>query len=629
MTLQNRKSVSELEFENEIQNNDLVIIFQLRTVPQSEEELLVTPFSLGIIRKNPSGNSFNVYYGNTFEKDFMSSVFCIGNLTTLKREYIIFSKLPDVLLLDYILNPKEAKSQYEPPQSQKFMALCNNKYNDTQYKALSGVFSTSEGLYLIQGPPGTGKTTLILGIISGFISCSNNFKPKIMVCAPSNGAVDEIASRAHKNGLFDEDGGILSDISLLRIGQKKFKNELGVSESKDTKNIPHSVKDISLNYLVENRLELDGHIDPSRAITETIIEISKINKEINIILMKGQSQRQLSDKQKEINYLEIQLKELKDELKNYHELRSKIRKEFIDEANIIFCTTSTAGSIDILKTPRKYDYLIIDEACQTVELNSLIPFILNTSTVVLIGDPKQLPATVFSDDSKNNNYNRSLFERFVDCGVKPIMLNLQYRMTSEICNYPSSRFYDKKLKSHRSVDRRKIPADIPIGLLFINLKHSQEEKDSNEFSYYNSLEAKFIVNMLIGPNGNSIGIITPYKKQVDKIKELLNKKFRNDWKQRIEVNSVDGFQGREKDCIIISLVRSNNHEANIGFLKDVRRMNVALTRAKFGLSIVGNSRTLESNKDWSDFLDYCAFNNKYVDEDFGNNFHQIRRNRPR
>ncbi|CAG9316358.1 unnamed protein product [Blepharisma stoltei] len=410
---------------------------------------------------------------------------------------------------------------------------------------------------------------------------------------------------------------------MLRIGQKRLKNELGIVENVNTKEIPVSVKEISLNYLIEVAMEEEGLRDPTDEIKKLRIKLDRLSGERDQMTKKGNKNvEQYENLNRNIKLLLDELNQLYDEKNIYIERQKSLKKEYIDESDIIFCTASTAGSLDILAaftaddngiSIRKFDYLIIDEACQSIELSILIPFLYDTSTAILFGDPKQLPATTFADASKTNLYNRSLFERMEDCKLEPLMLKTQYRMISELCEYPAMYFYDHKLKSDPSVDRRQMPPGIKNpGLWFFNLVNSTEIQASDGHSFYNECEANYIVYELLGERGSSIGIVTPYRAQAEYIKKLLGKRFGGSWRKRIEVDSVDGYQGREKDYIILSLVRSEN----IGFLSDRRRMNVAITRARFALSIVGNARCLRKNDDWDDFIDYCNDKRKLITIDY-------------
>ncbi|CAG9329050.1 unnamed protein product [Blepharisma stoltei] len=200
------------------------------------------------------------------------------------------------------------------------------------------------------------------------------------------------------------------------------------------------------------------------------------------------------------------------------------------------------------------------------------------------------------------------------CNIRPLVLSVQYRMTKEISDFISETFYKNQIQCSQSVMLRKTPDWIyPTGTLFFNLETSEETKAEDSLSYYNESEADFVYRLysLLGNricNRNArIGIISPYKGQVQYIKDLLYENFGSSWKKNCEISSVDGFQGREVDLVILSAVRSES----IGFLRDERRMNVAISRAKYGIYAVGNEACLSSNPKWKSFIEYCKKSNKY------------------
>ena len=220
----------------------------------------------------------------------------------------------------------------------------------------------------------------------------------------------------------------------------------------------------------------------------------------------------------------------------------------------------------------------------------------------------QLPATTFSKEASDLGLSRSLFERLQKCGTEVSLLTVQYRMVKQIRIFPSMKFYAGKLTDDSTIEFRKQPAWIPrdIPLFFFDLTYTKESRNVKETSICNRLEASFIVELYANftkYHGRklNIGVITPYKKQVEIISTNLGKRFGSEYQIDVEVNTIDGFQGREKDVIIFSCVRSGD---TIGFLSDYRRMNVALTRAKFALWIVGRSETLQLNSDWNALINY-------------------------
>jgi predicted DNA helicase len=278
-------------------------------------------------------------------------------------------------------------------------------------------------------------------------------------------------------------------------------------------------------------------------------------------------------------------------------LEAQAVQHILDTADIL-CATTT-GLDDELLGDRRFDLVVIDEACQSTEPGCWLA-LLRAERVVLAGDHKQLPPTVLSDEAARGGYGASLFERLTEQDASLVRrLDVQYRMHQAIMDFSSLEFYDADLLAHESV-RAHLLADLPeiqrsalteAPLLFVDTAGAgyDEEPEPDGESRRNPREAQWIAaqaRLLVehGLAPSQIGIITPYAAQARLLRELLPG---DAW----EVDTVDGFQGREKEAILISLVRSNDrHE--VGFLSDVRRMNVAMTRARRKLTVVGDSATL-------------------------------------
>lgn len=281
----------------------------------------------------------------------------------------------------------------------------------------------------------------------------------------------------------------------------------------------------------------------------------------------------------------------------------KIKEEIIKHNDVILTTNSSAGS-QIL-SDIQFDIAIIDEASQATIPSVLIP-INKVKKFILIGDHKQLPPVIFNTEAKY--LKTSLFEDLIiKYKNQSKELLIQYRMNELLMTFPNMKFYENKLICSAKSKNYYLECgvlekyDFNSPLVFIDTsKHkNNKEMSLDSHSFVNNLEIEIVLDIIKmylnkGINKNNIGVITPYANQV----RLLNKKT------DVDVKSVDGFQGSEKDIIIISLVRSNNNK-NIGFLNDLRRLNVSLTRAKKKLIIIGNKATLESNKDYKEFLKFC------------------------
>lgn len=289
-----------------------------------------------------------------------------------------------------------------------------------------------------------------------------------------------------------------------------------------------------------------------------------------------------------------------DAKKMAHETRAKVMRE----AQVVCATCVGAGSLVFEKS--RFPAVLIDEASQATELATLIPLMRSCQQLVLVGDHCQLPPTIISEIAGNDGLDVSLFDRLVQEGVTPYLLDTQYRMHPAISEFPSDCFYGGNIADGITSADRLAPGgfewprrDWPVA--FVNMKTSSEEDDG--LSKCNKIEAEIVTGIAAGLisaglSQNDIGIITPYAGQVRMLRRMLGQ-----WRN-LEISSVDGFQGREKAAIIVSTVRSNLGGA-VGFLKDWRRANVALTRAKRGLIVVGNSDTLSNeHRSWRPWLNF-------------------------
>jgi regulator of nonsense transcripts 1 len=261
----------------------------------------------------------------------------------------------------------------------------------------------------------------------------------------------------------------------------------------------------------------------------------------------------------------------------------------------------------------RFRAVLLDEATQAVEPEALIPVVHGAKQLVLIGDHRQLGPIVMNKQAARAGFNQSLFERLILLGCRPIRLQVQYRMHPCLSAFPSNAFYDGSLQNGVTAGERTRKAldfpwpDASSPMLFL-VCSSPEEMGSSGTSYLNRLEAtqcERIVTRFLrsGILPSQIGVITPYDGQRAFIQQhmQLTGALRKDLYAEVEVASVDAFQGREKDYIILSCVRSNDHQG-IGFLSDARRLNVALTRARYGLVVLGNARVLARHPLWYHFI---------------------------
>ncbi|AFN83969.1 putative DNA helicase [Encephalitozoon romaleae SJ-2008] len=281
------------------------------------------------------------------------------------------------------------------------------------------------------------------------------------------------------------------------------------------------------------------------------------------------------------------------------EVSESLKKQLLNQAEVITCTCVTSGQKMFNKF--RFHYVLIDEAVQSTEPLSLIPLVYGCKKLVLVGDHKQLGPTILCKKVAQAGFKQSLFERLISIGVVPYVLSIQYRMDTDLCEWPSEMFYNGELLTG---GKRFCRFDLGIPTNFFYVCYGREEVSASGTSFINQAEALYCESIIrhlfkCGVTENQIGVITPYEGQRSYI---LNRIFGAE-PGNLEISNVDGFQGREKDFIIVSLVRSNLYQG-IGFVGDKRRMNVTLTRAKHGLVIIGNPTTLMKHDMWSNLLSF-------------------------
>ncbi|MBQ4022834.1 MAG: AAA family ATPase [Prevotella sp.] len=421
--------------------------------------------------------------------------------------------------------------------------------NATQEQAVNEVLRAKD-VMVVHGPPGTGKTTTLVEAIRETLMREN----QVLVCAQSNMAVDWISERLVDRG-----------IPVLRIGN------------------PTRVNDKMLSFTYERRFEAHPDYPALWAIRKTIREIR-------------QHRRRGDEKYHQ------KIERLKSRAT---EIEIRINQELFGEARVIACTL--VGSANRLLQGMKFATLFIDEAAQALEAACWIPM-RKVNRVVLAGDHCQLPPTVKSLAALHGGLGKTLMERIVETHPEAVsLLRVQYRMNEEIMRFSSDYFYGGRVESAPEVKYRGIlDYDDPIEWIDTSDIDAREEFVGESFGRINKTEAELTLAVLeryyekIGKErvlGERIdvGVISPYRAQVQHLRQLIKKRaFFKPFRHLISVNTVDGFQGQERDVILISLVRAND-EGQIGFLRDLRRMNVAITRARMKLIILGNRLTLASH----------------------------------
>ena len=465
---------------------------------------------------------------------------------------------------------KAAKFTFEP---MRFPWL-----NPTQEKAVNEVLWAKD-VAIVHGPPGTGKTTTLVEAINETLMRES----QVLVCAQSNMAVDWISEKLVDRG-----------VNVLRIGN------------------PTRVNDKMLGFTYERRFEAHPDYPQLWAIRKAIRELRKNRK-------KGSE----SYHQK--------LERLKSRAT---ELEIRINSELLGEARVIACTL--VGSAHRLLEGMKFGTLFIDEAAQALEAACWIPM-RRASRVILAGDHCQLPPTVKSIAALRAELGKTLMERIAENKPEVVtLLKIQYRMNEEIMRFSSDWFYHGEVESAPQIKYRSIlEDDSPITWIDTSNEENQvtiegddvvsgEKRDDmnfheqfvgESFGRINKAEADLTLLTLaeyltqvgkrrVLEESIDVGIISPYRAQVQYLKRLLKKyEFFKPYRRLISVNTVDGFQGQERDVILISLVRSND-EGQIGFLKDLRRMNVAMTRARMKLIILGDKSTMTKHPFYQKLWEY-------------------------
>lgn len=420
--------------------------------------------------------------------------------------------------------------------------------NPSQEAAVNRVLHAKD-VAIVHGPPGTGKTTTLVEAIYETLHREN----QVLVCAQSNMAVDWISEKLVDRG-----------VSVLRIGN------------------PTRVNDKMLSFTYERRFE--AHPDYP--------QLWSIRKAVRELYARGRKGAEREAVRQKINSLKDRATEL--------EIR--IHAALFGEARVIACTL--AGSANRLLAGQKFGTLFIDEAAQALEAACWIA-IRKADRVVLAGDHQQLPPTVKSPQALRAGLGRTLMQALVANKPEAVsLLQLQYRMNEEIMHFSSRWFYDGRLQAAPEVKYRGLlDFDTPIEWIETDELDSPEEFVGENYGRINKPEAELTIAQLkayIAKIGRErfleeridVGVISPYKAQVQYLRQLLRRdEFFKPYRHALTVNTVDGFQGQERDVILISLVRANE-EGQIGFLGDLRRMNVAMTRARMKLIILGNAATL-------------------------------------
>lgn len=438
----------------------------------------------------------------------------------------------------------------------------NAELNESQQAAIRFALSASD-VAIIHGPPGTGKTTTVVELICQAIAKGQ----KVLACAPSNTAVDNLLEK------------------LVDARQKCVR-------------LGHPAR-------VSERLH-DHTLDTQVARHELTALIREMQREAEGLFRQAGKFTRAKPAHGAKREMRQEAKRLKADIRI---LEQQAIDSIIDKADAVCATTTLDES---LLGDRRFDLVVIDEACQSTEPGCWIP-VLRADRLVLAGDHCQLPPTVLSKQAAKEGLEVSLLERLVDLyGDRATRrLNVQYRMHDQIMNFSSEQFYEGTLESHESVSSHLLTDLDYVDEEFVTLEPVtfidsagagwDEELEPDGLSKRNIQEAELVLRKITelqdtGLRGRDIAVIAPYAAQVRWLRQ-------NSPDDRVEIDTVDGFQGREKEAVIISMVRSNP-EGEIGFLADARRMNVALTRARRKLIVIGDSATVGRNDFFAAMLEY-------------------------
>ena len=425
----------------------------------------------------------------------------------------------------------------------------------------------AEDVMFVHGPPGTGKTTTLVKCIKE----TARLEKQVLVCAPSNAAIDLLVERLVEEG-----------VNVVRLG--------------------HPAR--LTPEVIENSLDVRISKHPE---FPRLKELRKKSEEFRA--MAGKYKRHFGrEERQQRNHLYKEARALKGESR---EIEDYITHSLIDQAEVVACTLT--GASHQLIQDRHFKSVFIDESSQAMEAATWIP-ILRADRVIMSGDHHQLPPTIKSHKAAKAGLEDTLFAKGIRAQPDSVtMLQTQYRMEEAIMRFSSREFYEDRLEADSSIAHRHNPFQEPIRMIDTAGAGYEEKVKKETLSTYNEEEAALLVKLLEDEQleGMSVGVIAPYKAQTELLRKLIEKsELLTPFRESIDVNSVDAFQGQERDVIYISLVRSNS-EGEIGFLKEYRRMNVAMTRARVRLVLIGDSATLGHDPFFTKLIDYVQQHGLY------------------
>lgn len=573
----------------------------------------------------------------------------ITNMTTIEREYAALESLQYYDLLDEVLEAKPSPLlKYGDEATDQVMK--NYFLNPGQAKAIMNA-RDNDGFTLIQGPPGTGKTKTIVAMVGALLTGHIGLKPatavpvtrplgpgaqpnrppmkKLLVCAPSNAAVDELVIRL-KQGVKTM-GGAHHKIKVLRLGRSDAINT--------------AVKDVTLDELVKAAMESEASKDGPGASDRDKLhqEAGEIKMQLNDLRPRldaascGTDRALQNDLKRQFDALKQRQSQIGAKIDAYKDSgnsyvresdirRRQVQQKILDEAQVLCATLSGAGHEMFKNLAVEFETVIIDEAAQCVELSALIPLKYGCTKCILVGDPKQLPPTVLSQSAARFGYDQSLFVRMQRNHPQHVhLLDTQYRMHPEISAFPSKEFYEGRLYDGDDMGRLRRQPWHDSRLLgpyhFFDVEGVQEKGrkgqslvNTRELEVAMQLYHRFREDYRDVELQGKVGIITPYKAQLYALRDAFQRRWGEAVFEHIDFNTTDAFQGRECEIIIFSCVRASP-TGGIGFMTDIRRMNVGLTRAKSSLWILGDSRALKQGEFWNKLIEDARSRRHYTSGD--------------
>ncbi|KAA8522497.1 hypothetical protein F0562_013142 [Nyssa sinensis] len=630
-----------------------------------DEEPEVSGHLAGTVRRHipidtrdPPGAILHFYVGDSYDPNRVDNdhilkklhpkgiwfLTVLGSLTTTQREYVAlhaFRRL-NLQMQSAILQPSPEhfpKYEEQPPCISTTTMHC---LRNLHLKAISKLMRATQTMSSLD-PIDAVLQNMDQNLFRTLPKLCP--KPRMLVCAPSNAATDELLARVLDRGFIDGEMKVYRP-DVARVGvDSQTRASQAVSVERRTEQL-----------LVKSRDDIFGMMHQLRGReTQLSQQIACLQRELNVAAAACHAQGSVGvdpdvlaawdQKRDTLLQTLAAVVEARDKVLvemsrllilegrfragssfNMEEARANLEASFANEAEIVFTTVSSSGRKLFSRLTHGFDMVVIDEAAQASEVAALPPLSLGAARCVLVGDPQQLPATVISKAAGTLLYSRSLFERFQLAGCPTMLLSVQYRMHPQIRDFPSRFFYEGRLTDSESVtnlpDETYYKDPLLRPYMFYDITHGRESHRGGSLSYQNTHEAQFCLRLYehlqktlksLGTGKSSVGIITPYKLQLKCLQREFEDVLNSEEGKDVYINTVDAFQGQERDVIIMSCVRASNH--GVGFVADIRRMNVALTRARRALWVMGNANALMQSDDWAALIADAKARNCYLDMD--------------